>query len=105
MKKQELVNRLLEQIERSDAENTNQIFITKEDAVQIVRFLEENKDYVRVSRGENGQTLFYCADCGRSFWANGREDPECFEKWKYHTWYANCPRCEREVAQTDRYWR
>jgi DNA-directed RNA polymerase subunit RPC12/RpoP len=48
---------------------------------------------------------FYCMDCGKSFLAVPREDRECFEKWQYHTWYAACPSCRREIVQTDRYWR
>ena len=56
-------------------------------------------------RDRDGKILFYCADCGQSFRAEPREDPECFEKWHYHRWFAACPRCSREVMQNDRYWR
>ena len=37
--------------------------------------------------------------------AEAREDKDCFERYHYHTWYADCPNCKKEVSQNDRYWR
>ena len=105
MDREDLIGYLLEQIEYADAASADYVRIRKGAAEELVRILSGRTESREIPQDTEGKILFYCADCGRSFWANGREDPECFEKWKYHTWYANCPRCEREVAQTDRYWR
>ena len=105
MTKEELTGRLLLQLEKSDAVCGDQVLVPKEDVLEIIRLLTGQKEVKQIPKDTKGQTLFYCMDCSRSFWAKAREDKECFEKWKYHTWYANCPVCGTEIAQTDRYWR
>ncbi len=97
-----LVSDLLKEV---DSSRGNYIQITKEDAVRIAELLARVQFVGEVPQKREGQILFYCPACERSFSAEGREDPECFKKWHYHTWYASCPRCKREVSQNDGYWR
>lgn len=105
MSHEELAGRIVKGIEESRAMNGTHIYVSMPDAVQIVKILMGEKAEEALSRSDEGHKLFYCSDCGHSFWAAPREDPECFEKWHYHAWYAECPGCHREVRQTDRYWR
>ena len=105
MTKQELIDRLLLQLEKSDAVCGDQVLIPRKDVIRIIQLLSGQKEIKQKPVDTNGKKLFYCMDCSRSFWAAAREDKECFEKWKYHTWYAKCPNCKREIALTDRYWR
>jgi len=88
-----------------DTAEGNSIQIPKEDAVRIAELLVGVQFVGALPKMRNGQKLFYCIDCEKSFCADGREDPEFFEKWHYHTWYAPCPDCGREVSQSDGYWR
>ena len=81
------------------------IQLPKEDAVRIAELLVRVQFVGEVPKMQDGKILFFCAACGKSFRADGREDPECFGKWHYHTWYAACPWCRREVSQNDGYWR
>lgn len=99
---QKLVADLLKEV---DTTTGSTIQITKEDAVRIAELLVRVQFVGEVPIQRNGKTLFYCPDCEKSFSADGREDPECFEKWHYHTWYAQCPWCKREISQNDGYWR
>lgn len=105
MTKQELIDSLFRQLEKSDAVCGDQVLIPRKDVLQIIRILSGQKEIKQKPVNTDGKKLFYCMDCSKSFWAAAREDKECFEKWKYHTWYATCPECNREIAQTDRYWR
>ena len=105
MDKEALISYLLRQMETSDSVSGEYVIIGKKEAVEIVRQLAGGMEIRRPATGTEGKTLFYCADCEKSFWAVAREDPECFQKWHYHTWYADCPLCRREVSQNDRYWR
>lgn len=106
MERQELIGYLLEQIADSDAVNGDFVLIRKSVALELVRILSGQQEVRKpVAQGTEGKILFFCADCGKSFWADPREDPECYARWKYHTWYADCPACGREVSQNDRYWR
>ena len=105
MNKEELVGYLLGQIDAADYVHGSAIMIPVKTAEEIVELLTGGQEIRRVKHNPEGQTLFFCSDCGQSFWAAGEEDRECFEKWKYHTWHADCPLCGRRVAQNDRYWR
>ena len=106
MTKQELVGYLLEKIEYADPRDGDLIQITRTEAAEIVRLLSGRKEEVPVvQKNAEGQILFFCSDCNKSYWDAGREDKECFRKWKYHTWVSNCPTCNREVTRNDRYWR
>ena len=99
---QSIVADLLKEV---DSTRGNYIRITKEDAVRIAELLVRVQFVGETPKKRDGQILFYCPVCEQSFSANGREDTECFEKWHYHTWYAPCPWCKREVSQNDGYWR
>ena len=79
--------------------------LAKEDAVRIAELLVRVQFVGEVPDKQKGRILFYCSSCEKSFSAAGREDAESFEKWHYHTWYATCPWCQREVSQNDGYWR
>lgn len=98
----ELVADLLKAVDSTEGDSVR---IPKSDAVRIaellvgVQFVGETPIY------QNGKILFFCPACEKSFSAAGREDKQSFEKWHYRTWYANCPRCKREVSQNDGYWR
>lgn len=99
---QSLVADLLKEVDSTEG---SYIRLSKEDAVRIAELLVRVQFVGEVPRKRDGEILFYCPACEQSFSAAGREDPECFEKWHYHTWYASCPRCRREVSQNDGYWR
>ena len=103
--RQQIIDALLEKLNEADAGNRDQVTIPKELAVQVIRLLSGQKGIGADRQGEDGEILFYCADCARSFHAEGREDRECFRKYGYRTWYAPCPNCGREVSLNDRYWR
>ena len=100
-----MISYLLEMIETSDSVSGDYVMIRKKEAAEIVRLLGGEKEIGGIPPHTDGKTLFYCADCAKSFRADAREDRACFEKWKYHTWYSNCPDCGREVSRNDRYWR
>ena len=105
MTKEEMISKLLVQLDKSDAVYGDQVIIPREDVLRIIQLLSGQKEIKRKPVNTDGKKLFYCMDCSKSFWADPREDKECFEKWKYHTWYAKCPDCSREISVTDRYWR
>lgn len=105
MTKQELINILQAGIEQSDADHSGTVTISQRKAAEIVEMLSSIREISIPRTGRKGQVDFYCADCGRSFWADPREDQECYEKWHYHRWYAACPICRREVMRNDHYWR
>lgn len=92
-------------LEAVDTTRGNLIQIPKEDAVRIAELLVRVQFVGEAPVRRDGQILFYCPSCEKSFSADGREDPECYGKWHYHTWYASCPWCGREVSQNDGYWR
>ena len=105
MTKQDLINSLLRQIEKSDLVSGDQVLIPRQEAIMIVKLLTGQEEVPKPSADPAGKRLFCCMDCCESFLAEGREDKEWFEKWHYHVWHADCPDCHREIAQTDRYWR
>ncbi len=105
MTKQDLIDALFAGIEKSDAEKSDTVTISKGTASEILSMLIRIHDHVQSRIEKDGKVLFYCADCGKSFFADPREDPECFERWHYHRWYATCPQCHADVTQNDRYWR
>lgn len=105
MTREEIIDSLLYQLEETDALNRDYVPIPKQAAVEIIRMLSGSKEISHSTQDEKGRTLFYCPDCGKSFRADAREDKECFERYHYHTWYADCPNCKKEVSQNDRYWR
>ena len=105
MTKQEMIDILLDSIETSDSVSGEYVMIRKSDAIRLVHLLAGQEEVKRPSKVPEGQKLFYCADCSKSFTSVPDEDPECFEKWHYHTWFAQCPRCKRRVTLNDRYWR
>ena len=88
-----------------DTTKGSTIRLSKEDAVRIAELLVRVQFVGETPKRRDGEILFYCPACERSFSAKGREDTECFEKWHYHTWYAECPSCRRKVSQNDGYWR
>ena len=103
MTNEQIIDALQKQLNGN--ENSEYVTVPKEIAVAVVRILSGQKRIGDSLADANGNVLFYCANCGKSFLANGREDGECFRKYRYHTWYTSCPYCEREVTQNDRYWR
>ena len=105
MTKQDMIDSLLYGINQANEENRNTVIISAGTASEILALLIGNQDKPQPLMTEEGEVLFYCADCGQSFRAVPREDPECFSRWHYHRWLANCPRCKTEVMQNDRYWR
>ena len=105
MTTQDLIDLLLSKIEQADQQKSDAVTIKKYEAVELLSLLLSTMETGLPRTGEDGQMLFYCADCSQSFRAEPREDPECFARWQYRRWYADCPRCRREVSQNDRYWR
>ncbi len=105
MNRQEMKDYLLQLIEQSDRVSGEYILLPKKQIIRIVQMLAGPQVVRRGPKLTDGQQLFYCADCGKSFWAAGREDKDCYTQWHYHRWYADCPECKQEVAQNDRYWR
>lgn len=105
MNKTEMKEYLLHLVEDSDMVSGEYIPLSKCHIIQIIYMLSEGNDVQRVPKSTDGQKLFFCSDCCKSFWADPREDKDCFRQWHYHRWYANCPECNREVSQNDRYWR
>ena len=99
---QNLVADLLKAV---DTTKGSTIQLSKEDAVRIAELLVRVQFVGETPSTSNGRILFYCPACEKSFSAQGREDAECYAKWHYHTWYAPCPWCRREVSQNDGYWR
>lgn len=105
MKNTELVDSLITGIQEADSMNSDYIFLRKYDAMKLLEILTGQHAEAVLGKGKEGKKLFFCSDCGKSFWEVPREDETCFAKYRYHTWYANCPLCRREVSQNDRYWR
>ena len=105
MTKEQMVNLLWERIETSESLSGDFVLIRKSEAEELAKMLSGDLGVKRTKQGPDGMKLFYCQDCSRSFMAAAREDPECYEKYQYHTWYAKCPWCGGEVSQNDRYWR
>ena len=105
MTREEIIDSLIFQLEETDALNRDYVPVSKQATVEIIRILSGYKEIGHSAQSDKGQTLFYCPDCGKSFWANAREDMNCFDRYHYHTWYASCPCCKKEVSQNDRYWR
>ena len=105
MTKQDMIDALLAGIKVSDADMKDTVTISKGTASEILSLLIRSQDAQLPTGDEDGKVLFYCADCGQSFRAVPREDKDCYDRWKYHRWFANCPRCKAEVVQNDRYWR
>ena len=99
---QSLVADLLKAVDSTEGEY---IQLSKEDAIRIAELLGRVQFVGEVPKKKDGEILFFCPACERSFSAKGREDPEYYAKWHYHAWYASCPWCGREVSQTDIYWR
>lgn len=98
----ELAADLLKAVDTTEGDS---IRILKTDAVRISELLVGVQFVGETPIRRNGRILFYCPACEKSFYADGREDRESFEKWHYRTWYAECPRCRREVSQSEGYWR
>ena len=105
MANEDLIRRIVKGIEDCDSMNGTHIFLARSDAVQLIKVLSGGSIDYSQKRSKQGKVLFYCSNCGRSFRADPREDQECLKKWNYHTWYADCPLCKKEVRQTDMYWR
>ena len=99
---QSLVADLLKAVDTTKGKS---IQLSKEDAVRIAELLVRVQFVGETPIRREGEILFYCPACEKSFSAEGREDRELFEKWHYHTWFASCPCCGREVSQNDGYWR
>ena len=97
-----LVANLLDAVDSTEGEY---IRIPKTDAVRIAELLVNAQFVSEAPSYRDGEILFFCPKCEKSFAAEGREDKECFEKWHYHTWHADCPWCGREISQNDGYWR
>ncbi len=105
MTEQDLMDALLAGIEKADAEMSPSVSISRGAASEILSLLIRIRKAPPPRTDQDGSMLFYCAACGRSFPAIPREDAECFVKWHYHRWLANCPRCGAEAVQNERYWR
>ena len=99
-----IVNKLNQRVRTDRAQNASQSV----DSCGALQTAGNRGDFAEFSRKTaEGQEMlvFYCLNCTQSFRAQGREDPECLEKWHYHAWLAKCPRCGAEARQTDIYWR
>ena len=105
MTKESLACSLLQGIERADSRDEDMVYISKKEAKELLRLLTGNPAETILSNGEDGQKLFYCHRCGKSFWAAPQENEESFAKWRYHVWNAECPLCGRKTELTDIYWR
>ena len=90
MTDKQIIDALLKQLNGN--EDSEYVTIPKEIVVAVVRMLSGQKRIGDGLADAKGSVLFYCADCGK-------------RKYRYHTWYASCPYCKREVTQNDRYWR
>ncbi|MBQ6721411.1 MAG: hypothetical protein IJQ88_04525, partial [Clostridia bacterium] len=88
MTDKQIIDALLKQLNGN--EDSEYVTIPKEIVVAVVRMLSGQKRIGDGLADAKGSVLFYCADCGKSFRADGREDEECFRKYRYHTWYASC---------------
>ncbi len=105
MTKQDMIDTLMLGIENATRNELETITLSVSEATEMLSLLVHSQDNREPLVGENGDVVFYCASCGQSFRAVPREDKECFEKWHYHRWFADCPICKAEVMQNDRYWR
>ena len=105
MTKQDMIDTLILGIEKATKEESSTVTLSVYEATEILSLLVRTQDNREPLVGKNGDVLFYCADCGQSFRAVPREDKDCFERWHYHRWFAECPKCRTEVSQNDRYWR
>ena len=105
MTKKDMIDALLAGIEKANAEKSRTVPISIGTASEILALLVSIREEETQRVQDDGKVLFYCADCGQSFWADPREDKECFERWHYHRWFADCPKCHTEVSRNDRYWR
>lgn len=97
-----LVADLLKEVDNTPGEYVR---IPKSDAVHMAELLVKARFVSESPKQEDGKIRFFCPTCEKSFIAEGREDQHYFEKWHYHVWYAICPECRREVAQSEGYWR
>ena len=105
MTKQDMIDSLIRGIEKATKEGNPAVTLPVSEATEILSLLLKARDTREPLIGENGEVLFYCAACGQSFRALPREDKDCFDRWHYHRWFADCPKCGAEVTQNDRYWR
>lgn len=105
MTKQDMIDTLILGIENATRNELTTITLSINEATEMLSLLVHSQDNREPLVGKNGDVVFYCASCGQSFRAVPREDKECFEKWHYHRWFADCPKCKAEVMQNDRYWR
>ena len=105
MAHEELISALIQGIRECDSMNGSYIYVSRNDAVQLVRILTGDMAEETLKRMGTGQKQFYCPDCSESFWEDPTEDEECFQRWHYHIWYGECPRCGKQIVQNDRYWR
>lgn len=105
MNRQQLIDLLLEALQKADADHSDTVTIWREDASELVEFLHGVREVKNPPVERPGRLQFYCIGCGKSFWAAPQEDRDCFERWHYHRWLAKCPYCHEEVTQNDRYWR
>ena len=105
MANEELIRKIVQGIEDCDSMNGTHIFLERSDAIQLISVLSGGTNDYPQEKRKQGEVLFYCQNCGKSFHAEPREDSECSKKRNYHIWYADCPWCKKEVRQTDMYWR
>ena len=105
MTKQDMIDTLLLGLEKANDKGANTVTISAGAASEILSLLIQTRENPQPRISKKGEVMFYCAICSQSFMAVPREDPECFAKWHYHRWFANCPKCNPEVVQNDRYWR
>ena len=105
MTKEQMVNLLWERIETSGSLSGDFVLLRRNEAEELAQMLSGDLGVKRATEGPEAMKVFYCKDCSKSFSAKPREDEDCFRKYAYHTWYAKCPWCGREVSQNDRYWR
>ena len=104
MDKNQIVTLLRDEIASCEVSGEAEVTISKEMAVEILSLLT---NLPAGKKGEKvaGKRAFYCVSCEKTFWSDGAEDKDCFRKYQYHSWTADCPSCGDRVVINDRYWR
>ena len=73
MAHEELISALIQGIRDCDSMNGSYIYVSRNDAVQLVRILTGDMAEETLKRMGTGQKQFYCPDCSESFWAPAKD--------------------------------